>query len=184
VVVPVQPRLRLVLSAPLPEAPSATRNPSRSLRSRRRVRPLRSAVLALTALVALFAAAFVTASLRLDPQLEASAVGEPPLSSVDGSRQGVPRDLALSVQPARSRRFAWAPVAGASGYRVELFRGDSLVFAAKTDRPEITFPAKWKFDRRVSQGEPLAYRWYVWSIVSGQRTTRAIVQARLVVQDR
>jgi hypothetical protein len=155
------------------------------------VRLLRSAVLALTALVALFAAAFVTASVRLGPELPAASVDLDPTgsrsslpSSADGSHQVVPRDLALSVEPARSRRFAWAPVPDASGYLVELFRGNSLVFAAKTARPAITIPAKWNFDRRVHRWEPLAYRWYVWSTVAGKRTTRAVVQARLVVQDR
>jgi hypothetical protein len=82
------------------------------------------------------------------------------------------------------RRFAWAPADGASGYHVEFFLGKSLVFAADTKGPQITIPAKWKFDRREHRFEPVAYRWYVWPIVLGKRTSRAVVQARLVVRDR
>ena len=42
--------------------------------------------------------------------------------------------------PEAARRFAWAPVAGATGYHVKFFRSDSLVFAADTTGPAITIP--------------------------------------------
>jgi hypothetical protein len=89
-----------------------------------------------------------------------------------------------TVPDTGSRRFAWAPTDGASAYHMELFEGNTLIFAAGTRRPEITIPAKWRFNRRVFRFDSLEYRWYVWPIVSGERTSQAVVQARLVVEDR
>jgi hypothetical protein len=83
-----------------------------------------------------------------------------------------------------ARRFAWAPVEEASGYRFELFRASSRVFAAETSRPELTLPATWSTAgtrRTLEQGE---YRWYVWPLVAGNRSGAAIVQAKLVVPPR
>jgi hypothetical protein len=77
-----------------------------------------------------------------------------------------------------------SPTEGASGYHVELFRGTSRVFAEDTKRPEIVIPAKWTLGGRKFRLEPVAYRWYVWPVVSGRRASRAVVQARLVVRDR
>jgi hypothetical protein len=82
------------------------------------------------------------------------------------------------------RRFVWAPVADATGYHVELFREANRVFAADTTRAAITIPTRWRFDGRPYRLEPVEYRWYVWPIVSGRRSSEAIVQARLVVRDR
>jgi hypothetical protein len=157
----------------------------------------------------MFACAFFVADLQLEPEsnptTETSATFRPPVTSdVDVPELGsspnatAPADARakpapdISARPSRSalpptstpRRFAWAPAEGATGYHVELFRGKSLVFAADTIGPKITVPAKWTFDGSEHQLEPGAYRWYVWPIVSGKRTTRAVVQARLVVRDR
>lgn len=79
------------------------------------------------------------------------------------------------------RRFAWPPVAGADSYRVELFQGDTRVFAATTASAELTVPRGWTLDgerRMLTAGK---YRWYVWPIVAGQRAQRAVVQATLTV---
>ena len=84
-------------------------------------------------------------------------------------------------QAPQPRRFAWAPAAGASGYHIELFRGSSKVFSTDTSEPQVTIPARWKYSgqqRSLVSGE---YRWYVWPVVSGQRASQAIVQAKLVV---
>ena len=86
------------------------------------------------------------------------------------------------VARAKSRRFVWAPVVGTSGYHVEFFRGAVRVFSTHTIRPELTIPARWKSDgqrRSLVSGE---YRWYVWPVISGRRTSQAIVQAKLVVR--
>jgi hypothetical protein len=86
--------------------------------------------------------------------------------------------------PARARkvqRFAWAPVPGASGYHVELFRDSSKVFEVDTKRPAASIPARWMFEQRRQSLEPGEYRWYVWPLVSGVRASRAIVQATLAI---
>ena len=80
-----------------------------------------------------------------------------------------------------ARTFAWVPVANASGYHVELYRGGSRIFATNTSRPEAPIPASWTFNGRRYGFEPAEYRWYVWPIVSGKRAGKAVVQARLVV---
>jgi hypothetical protein len=82
-----------------------------------------------------------------------------------------------------SRRFAWAPVAGASSYRVELFRGPARIFASNTSRPGITVPRIWSYKGERQRLEPGEYRWYVWPVVAGTRSVEAVVRARLVIED-
>ncbi len=79
------------------------------------------------------------------------------------------------------QRFAWAPVPDASAYHVELYRGPTRVFASDTARPEITIPRAWTFEERTYRLEPDEYRWYVWPVVAGRRSAKAVVQAKLVV---
>jgi hypothetical protein len=85
------------------------------------------------------------------------------------------------VAPA-SRRFAWAPVAGASGYQVEFFRGESRVFSGRSSRAALTLPARWRIAGRRESLKPGRYRWYVWPIVAGKRSSSAVVRATLEVQ--
>jgi hypothetical protein len=82
------------------------------------------------------------------------------------------------------QRFAWAPVEGASGYHVELYRSGRRIFAAETTRPALTVASSWTFRNRRYRLEPAAYTWYVWPIVSGRRTTQAVVQATLNLRQR
>jgi hypothetical protein len=176
-----------------------------------RPRRLRHLVAAIAAVSATFALVLFVADLEMEARetaatAEISVPGKPPVTadvgtaSELGSRpaateqrpaSGKPRSDTSSSRnrsgtpPALApRRFAWAPADGASGYHVELFRGPSRVFAADTTRPQITIPAKWTFDGRQHRLEAVAYRWYVWPIVSGRRASKAVVQARLVVRDR
>jgi hypothetical protein len=140
------------------------------------------------AIAATFACALVLADRRLEPERGAvpatagsSVFAEPLPSPVAPTQAAIP---ATKHSGPSSRSFAWAPVPGASGYHVELFRRNSLVLAADTPRAGMTIPAKWSFDRREFRWASVAYRWYVWPIVSGKRTTSAVVQARFVVRDR
>jgi hypothetical protein len=82
------------------------------------------------------------------------------------------------------QRFAWAPVADASGYHVELFRGSKKVFAADTARPALTVPRRWTYAGRPQELEPGVYRWYVWPVTAGRRAVRATVQAALTIPAR
>lgn len=116
----------------------------------------------------------------------------PPATKPAGSPSGKPTTATVrpdgKVRPrARGqaqlgmRRLAWAPVANASAYRVELFRGAERVFVATTVDPQLNVPARWTIEGRPEHLTPGEYRWYVWPVVAGQRQAQANVQASLVV---
>jgi hypothetical protein len=90
---------------------------------------------------------------------------------------GAPKTAAA----APARRFAWAPVKGAVGYRVELFRGNQQVLRTTTKQPVYELPASWKHQGRAERLTPGAYRWYVWPVLKSGPSAQAVVQARLDV---
>jgi hypothetical protein len=97
----------------------------------------------------------------------------PPRARAEGST----RERSRAIE----RRFAWAPVPGASGYHVEFFRGTTRVFAQPTARPELTVPSRWTYqdaERSFRQGR---YRWYVWPLIAGKRQSRAVVQTTVTI---
>ena len=108
---------------------------------------------------------------------ERSAAG-PKTPPPDAKSQGLSRPTKAPTP----HRFVWAPADRASGYDVAFFRGSSLVFSARTTRPEVSLPTKRGGSRQTL--EPGKYRWYVWPVVSGLRAAKAIVQAKLVVPRR
>ena len=83
---------------------------------------------------------------------------------------------------ASERKFAWAPVAGATGYHVEFFRGETRVFTQDTTEPDLTVPARWTYRGSPRSFRPGEYRWYVWPVTDGLRQPRAAVQATLTIQ--
>lgn len=80
-----------------------------------------------------------------------------------------------------SRKFAWAPVQGASGYLVEIFRGPARVYRATAASAQIVVPASWTLDGKRYSLRPGLYRWYVWPEARGRPGRVATVQARLVI---
>jgi hypothetical protein len=100
-------------------------------------------------------------------QLTTSPPSRPPPAA--GSRASGPR------------RFAWAPVSGASGYRVEFFREDARIYSAVRAEPQFKLPSSWSFEGRRQRLSPGTYRWYVWPVLAGLRQSEATVQAELVV---
>jgi hypothetical protein len=86
-----------------------------------------------------------------------------------------------AAQP-HARRLAWAPVAGVDGYWVELFRGPDRIFVRDTTRPDVTVPGTWTFEHVRESLRPGEYRWIVWAVTAGSRSTQAIVQSKLVVE--
>ena len=139
-------------------------------------------------LVVLAGTAFLVGS-RVDGEIPTAAplpaVADPlPPPAGTAASEGANPPSAGTRSPstgAGTRRFAWPPVAGATGYHVELFKGSALVFRNETARPETLIPRRWRFDGRLRRLEPGEYRWYVWPIVNGRREATAIVQAKLVV---
>jgi hypothetical protein len=105
----------------------------------------------------------------------------------DANRVPVPGPSARAKTAAiatPTRRFVWAPRPGASGYDVELFKGQALVFRATTSKPQIVIPRRWRLNGRTHTLEPGSYRWYVWARSGGRREAKATVQAKLVLTTR
>jgi hypothetical protein len=95
-----------------------------------------------------------------------------------------PRAHVHAKARAADRRFAWAPVEGASGYHVEFFRGTTRVFAKETTRPLLNVPAAWTFEGTKRTLSPGTYGWYVWPIVGGRRQSQAVVQTTVSIPGR
>jgi len=139
-------------------------------------------------LVVVAGTAFLVGS-RADGETPTAAplptIAEPqPPAATTGASEGANEPPARTRPPstgARTRRFAWPPVVGATGYHVELFKGSALVFRKETTKPELLIPRRWRFGGRLRRLEPDEYRWYVWPVVNGQRKASATVQAKLVV---
>ena len=85
---------------------------------------------------------------------------------------------AASTEP---KRFAWAPVNGAVGYRLELFRGDKQVLDVRTTTPAYELPARWRHAGRNQTLTKGDYRWYVWPLRPSGPGAVAVVQAHLTI---
>ena len=126
--------------------------------------------------------------LLLDVRVEvgrspASAERQPSTSSpsvVGGSPSPTPATPRRPRSPL-PRRFAWAPVAGADAYDVELFLGAQRVLSRRTTTPQLDIPPSWQYLGRRFTLVRGTYRWYVWAVASGKRAATAVVQSRLVV---
>jgi hypothetical protein len=92
-----------------------------------------------------------------------------------------PKKTSAAPAPAETRRFAWAPVDGAVGYHVELFRGNDRVLAKDTKEPVLELAPTWRYQGRTVTLTPGGYRWYVWPVTASGRGTQAVVQAKLTV---
>jgi hypothetical protein len=169
----------LALSEPRPLAPP------------RRRRRWAGRVVTWTAMLGLLAGAGFVVGSRADletptatpdrPSMEAQTPAAQPSKPVKEPAARPRTPSPSSGAAAQPRRFAWVPVAGATGYHVELFRGRALIFRRETTRPEILIRRSWRFNGRRQALRPGAYRWYVWPRVNGRRNAEAVVQAELVV---
>ena len=113
-----------------------------------------------------------------------------PRQAVPVAKDGAPTPkITMSTKPASTtpggvpatRRLAWAPVAGAIGYHVELFRGDERLLAQETKEPALELGRTWRYQRRIVTLTPGTYRWYVWAVTKRGRAAEAVVQAKLTV---
>ena len=183
-----------------PESPPMA-SPAREERREARVQRRRRRMLPLLAGVA---AALVATLLLLDirvgvgpsrPSVEPTTP-DPAKSATPSNPRSLPKKLPSRSKPQSSpklqvrpspklqvRRFAWAPVKGATGYRVEIHDGSRLILARKTNRPEVVVPRTWRNAGTRQALRPGKYLWYVWPIESGRRSTRAVVQATLSIPD-
>jgi hypothetical protein len=191
----VDPELASALRAGLARArrPSSPVVPGARIRVPSPSAPSRPAWRAVAVASAIVVAVFVLADLRVGGNDEAASGGEttqvatvPPSTGRKPGRTAPKQAPPRSAKPTRvaptSRRFAWAPVAGASGYEVAFFRGQSRVFSGRSSRAALTLPARWRIAGRRESLKPGRYRWYVWPIVAGKRSSTAVVRAALEVQ--
>jgi hypothetical protein len=89
---------------------------------------------------------------------------------------------AETVPPAR--RFAWAPVHGATGYEVAIYKDDVPVFRARTKTPSIVIPERSPQKGSAPLLAPGTYQWYVWPVRNGQADRVASVRSTLVIPAR
>ena len=76
-----------------------------------------------------------------------------------------PRDGASVTAPPVLR---WAPVAGATFYNVQLYRGTTKILSAWPRRPRLALRERWTFGGRTHRLRAATYRWYVWPHVEGR----------------
>jgi len=99
----------------------------------------------------------------------ATGAARPPAPSQDESDEAVSPPTATapsagSTSPAASgtrRELAWLPVAGASHYRVELYRGKRQILVAFAGEPRLTIAGTWRHGGATASLEPGVYRWIV-----------------------
>jgi hypothetical protein len=114
------------------------------------------------------------------PKTQASVKAKPTASKPTPAAAS-PKKTSAAPAAAETRRFAWAPVDGATGYHVELFRGNDRVLAKDTKEPVLEVAPSWRYQGRTVTLTPGEYRWYVWPVTSSGRGTEAVVQAKLTV---
>lgn len=168
------------------ERPNARASKPSSSRARTRLIPA-AAIGATASLVVLFG---VNVNFRGSPAeaVWSEQIPDVPLVSAPQAPE-TPGPPDMAAPPAggvrdstSSRRFAWAPVAGASGYHVEFFKGTTRIYAADVRRPQISLPTMWRHAGKPYRLVAGRYRWYVWPIASGLRLPQATVQAELAVR--
>jgi hypothetical protein len=116
------------------------------------------------------------------PKAQASAKPKPKTSPAKPKAATTPpKKTATASAAAETRRFAWAPVDGAVGYHVELFRGNDRVLARDTKEPVLELAPSWRYLGPTVTLTPGEYRWNVWPLTASARGTQAVVQAKLTV---
>jgi hypothetical protein len=105
-------------------------------------------------------------------------------AATSGKAAGPPQGSKPKPAPAAAaaaRRFAWAPVEDAVGYRFELFRGDRQVLETRTSQPAYELAGSWRHNGQTESLASGEYRWYVWPIFSSGPAAQAVVQAKLSI---
>jgi hypothetical protein len=116
------------------------------------------------------------------PKTQASVKPKPKTTTARPKAAATPpKKAAAAPAPAETRRFAWAPVDGAVGYHVELFKGADRVLEKETTEPVLELGPSWRYAGRETRLTPGSYRWSVWPVTKSGRSTEAVVQATLDV---
>jgi hypothetical protein len=81
----------------------------------------------------------------------------------------------------QARAFGWAPVAHATHYLVDFYKGRTKIYAARRPRPNLTLPPQWTFRGRRRHLAPGKYGWRVRAVLPGRRA-KVVVRAALQVR--
>jgi hypothetical protein len=121
-----------------------------------------------------------------DPKFVASSPGPAVTTRPPATKpKPAPRAPAGPVKaPITPPRFVWAAQAGASGYRVALYRKGSQVFEEDVRTAALELSPSWSYDGHFYRLQRGAYRWIVWPLFgkgAGARKGPPIVSAQYVV---
>lgn len=125
------------------------------------------------------------------PPKAAAATAAKPANPVS-TRPPISRPRTAAAEPQAgvseapsSRLLAWAPVANATAYTVEITRNGESVYTATTTTPNVRVPSQWRHAGRTITLSPGTYHWYVWPVVRSGTTTRqlpaAVVASKLEI---
>jgi hypothetical protein len=93
-----------------------------------------------------------------------------------------PASPPAAATKSEARTFAWAPAPGATGYEIQLFRGNDRVLVERTGETKLKIGPRWTYEGRTMSLQPGRYRWYVWPLgAGGARSDRPVVQARVLI---
>jgi hypothetical protein len=174
------PEKTLPAPARLPDEPQKKPAP----RFGRASRLVLTAALALPLLGALYWVQRDPTRVAADSSTTLTTAG-PATSSPTVSPPQSPPKQAIGIGATTVRTLVWAPVAGATGYEMQLFRGSQRVFVTRTKRPRLTLPERWRYEGRVIRLVPGRYRWNVWPLrAGGARGNTAIVRAQILIAPR
>ncbi len=192
---PVEPAVP-VARLPVIPTPPPSRSPRPSSVSPLRRRSRMWQLIVLLATIVLFAGVVTVGVVGVSELRDrtgssgATATSEPPVAAAPqpgdetdeptATPTPTPKDGGGSGAPV-PRRFAWAPVDGATSYRFELFRGDEQVLVATTKSPAYQLPTSWRHEGRSERLTSGSYRWYVWPVLASGPADAAVVQASLDV---
>jgi hypothetical protein len=100
-----------------------------------------------------------------------------PTASASAGEAAAAERRASSSRPAAAH-LRWPPAQGATGYAIELYRGDLRIFVGHSSTNRITVPGEWTVGGRKLRRDP-GDRVYVWPEIAGRRE-RAPLWGRLV----
>jgi hypothetical protein len=147
--------------------------------------------LALGALVAVLAVAAVIGDTFPAGRADPGAAAPPPTTTrpahvvqlvpthrAKAPNPGKPPQATRTTPAVEVRRFAWVPAAGADGYLVALYKGNTRVFHALTRSASIDIRVA-STGAAAGSVRPGRYEWYVWAVRHGQRQPAALVRSQL-----
>jgi len=94
-------------------------------------------------------------------------------------RTGSGSSLPVPIPISSSRQVAWAPVTGATRYRVEVVRAGSKIYATLTARPDVRIPHSWKRAGTSYRRHP-EDQLFVWAVVDGRQAREPLVDGVLL----